>query len=149
MSESPRYNVPVLKQRRKEMQPDALAQIDAAAERLGFTDRQPEAPPREAREAPGALGAGGAPAVADPPPAAPPAPRAAALAPSTDLAKPKRGAPVRVTRQNPRRVSIELDGEVFKQLQLLGVERGEKLQTMCERAVLEYLRAQTTASLGE
>lgn len=55
------------------------------------------------------------------------------------LDKPKRGAPVRVTRQNPRRVSIELDGEVFKRLQLLGVERGEKLQSMCEQAILEYL----------
>lgn len=54
--------------------------------------------------------------------------------------KPKRGAPVRVTRKNPRRVSIELDGEDFKRLQLLGVERGEKLQTMCESAILEFLR---------
>lgn len=54
--------------------------------------------------------------------------------------KPKRGAPVRVTRQNPRRVSIELDGDDFKRLQLLGVERGEKLQAMCERAILDYLR---------
>lgn len=54
-------------------------------------------------------------------------------------AKPKRGAPVRVTRKNPRRVSIELDGDDFKRLQLLGVERGEKLQAMCERAILDYL----------
>ena len=54
-------------------------------------------------------------------------------------AKPRRGAPVRVTRQNPRRVSIELDGEVYKRLQMLGVLRDEKLQTMCERAILEYL----------
>lgn len=53
--------------------------------------------------------------------------------------KPKRGAPVRVTRQNPRRVSIELDGAVYKRLQLLGVERDEKLQAMCEQAILEYL----------
>ena len=57
--------------------------------------------------------------------------------PPTD--KPRRGAPVRVTRQNPRRVSIELDGGDYKRLQLLGVERGEKLQAMCERAILEYL----------
>ena len=55
------------------------------------------------------------------------------------VAKPKRGAPVRVTRKNARRVSIELDGEDFKLLQLLGIERNEKLQTMCERAILDYL----------
>lgn len=54
--------------------------------------------------------------------------------------KPRRGAPVRVTRKNPRRVSIELDGDDFKRLQLLGVERGEKLQMMCEAAILDYLR---------
>src|SRR5690606_2715361 len=54
--------------------------------------------------------------------------------------KPRRGAPVRVTRQNPRRVSIELDGADYKRLQLLGVERDEKLQAMCEQAILDYLR---------
>lgn len=53
---------------------------------------------------------------------------------------PKRGAPVRVTRKDPRRVSIELDGAVYKRLQLLGVERGEKLQAMCEQAILDFLR---------
>ena len=53
--------------------------------------------------------------------------------------KPRRGAPIRVTRKNPRRVSIELDGDIYKRLQLLGVIRDEKLQSMCERAIHEYL----------
>lgn len=62
--------------------------------------------------------------------------------------KPKRGAPARVTRKNPRRVSIELDGDDFKRLQLLGIERAEKLQSMCEQAVLDYLRKHENESMG-
>lgn len=58
--------------------------------------------------------------------------------------KPRRGAPVRVTRQNPRRVSIELEGPDFKRLQLLGIERGQKLQAMCEQAILDYLHKNET-----
>lgn len=90
----------LLKAKPKDSSAATMAQVDAAAERQGFTVRDPAAP----------------------------------------VDKPKRGAPVRVTRQNAKRVSIELDGEDFKRLQLLGVERGEKLQTMCERAILDYLK---------
>lgn len=46
-----------------------------------------------------------------------------------------------VTRQDPKRVSVELDGQTYWSLRRLGIERGEKLQTMCEQAIKDYLIA--------
>lgn len=75
-----------------------------------------------------------------------PAPAAAPIEEPEPEAKPAsvkraRGAPKRAFRgEDARRLSIELDAETYAELQILGVLRKEKLQSMGERAILDYLR---------